>query len=207
MRSRAGTGACAASWRCPGCRAAVHTPAGGADDPAGVSFDRLCLPGSDDHYRPPRRNDASPPAGGNCNDSAARCSHSDRLIFEETQHGPIHRRLSVRQRPNCGVGTPIPGRPLSLSRLPQASWGAFSRFRGVPSGCGDDRWRNTRLRRAVFLSPLRLLRFRTQRRRNRSEPRIPGCPWPTDANLRKLDRPSRVLVAAVSAHETIRPRS
>lgn len=28
-----------------------------------------------------------------------------------------------------------------------------------------------------------------------------------DANLRKLDRPSRVLVAAVSAHETIRPRS
>ena len=54
----------------------------------------------------------------------------------------FHRRLPVRQRPNCGVGTPIPGRPLSLSRLPQASWGAFSRFRGVPSGCGDDRWRN-----------------------------------------------------------------
>ena len=105
-----------------------------------------------------------------------RCIHSDRLILEETQHGPIHRRLPVRRRPNCGVGTPIPGRHLSLSRLPQASWGPFSRFRGVPSGCGDDRWRNTRLRRPVFLSPLRLPRFRTQRRRNRSERRIPGCP-------------------------------
>ena len=105
-----------------------------------------------------------------------RCKHSDRLILEETQHGPIHGRLPLRQRPNCGVGTPIPGRPLSLSRLPQASWGPFSRFRGVPSGCGDDRWRNTRLRRAVFLSPLRLVHFRTHRRRNRSEPRIPGCP-------------------------------
>ena len=32
------------------------------------------------------------------------------------------------------------------------------------------------------------------------------APDQTDANLRKLDRPSRVLVAAVSAHETIRPR-
>src|SRR5262245_37482294 len=117
-----------------------------------------------------------PPQRANCNDSAVCCNHSDRLILEETQHGPLHRRLPVRQRPNRGVGTPIPGRPLSLSRLPQASWGPFSRFRGVPSGCGDDRWRNTRLRRAVFLSPLRLLRFRTHRRRNRSEPRIPGCP-------------------------------
>ena len=29
-------------------------------------------------------------------------------------------------------------------------------------------------RRAVFLSPLRLVRFLTQRRRNRSEPGIPG---------------------------------
>ena len=37
-----------------------------------------------------------------------------------------------------------------------------------PSGCGDDRWRNTRLRRAVLLS-LRLSIFLTQRRRNRSE--------------------------------------
>src|SRR6476661_8236973 len=32
------------------------------------------------------------------------------------------------------------------------------------------------------------------------------APGPTDANLRKLDRPSRVLVATVSAHETIRAR-
>ncbi len=97
-------------------------------------------------------------------------------LLGETQHGPLHRGLPVRQRPNCGVGTPIPGRPLSLPRLPQASWGPFSRFRGVPSGCGDDRWRNARLRRAVFLSSLRLLRFLTERRRNRSELRIPGCP-------------------------------
>ena len=33
------------------------------------------------------------------------------------------------------------------------------------------------------------------------------APDQLNANLRKLDRPSRVLVAAVSAHETIRPRS
>src|SRR4051795_1464516 len=126
-----------------------------------------------------------------------------RSIVEETQHGPIHRRLPVRQRPNRGVGTPAPGRPLSLSRLPQASWGPFPRFRGVPSGCGDDRWRDTRLRRAVLLSPLRLVRFRAQRGRNRGEPRLPGRLRPADADLRKLDRPSRILVAAVSAHETV----
>ena len=30
-------------------------------------------------------------------------------------------------------GRRIPGRPVSLSRLPQASWRPFSRFRGVPS--------------------------------------------------------------------------
>lgn len=30
---------------------------------------------------------------------------------------------------------------------------AFPRFRSVPSGCGDYRWRGPRLRRAVFLSP------------------------------------------------------
>jgi len=35
-----------------------------------------------------------------------------------------------------------------------ASWGTFSRFRGVPSGCGAGRWRSRRLRRAVFLSPV-----------------------------------------------------
>ncbi len=43
-----------------------------------------------------RKNDASPPAAGNCIDSAVRCSHSDRLILEETQHGPIHRCGNVR---------------------------------------------------------------------------------------------------------------
>jgi len=65
-------------------------------DVAGMSFDGLCSPGSDAHYRPLRKNDASPPAVGNCNDSAVRCSHSDHLILEETQHGPIHWRLPVR---------------------------------------------------------------------------------------------------------------
>jgi hypothetical protein len=54
------------------------------------------------------------------------------LISEETQHGPIHGGLPVRQRPNCGVGTPVPGRPLSLSRLPQAPRRAFSRFCDLP---------------------------------------------------------------------------
>ena len=72
--------------------------------------------------------------------------------------------------------------------------------RDPSSGGGDDRWRNARLCRAVFLSPLRFVRFRTHGRRNRNEPGIPGCSRPTDADLRKLDRPSRVLVAAVSAH-------
>ncbi len=61
--------------------------------------------------------------------------------------------------PNRSVGTPIPGWPLSPSRLPQASWGAFSRFRGVPSGCGDDRRRNTRLRRGGFSVPAAARRF------------------------------------------------
>src|SRR4249920_1758256 len=61
---------------------------------------------------PPYFSTASP-AAGNCDDRAVRYNHSGRLIFEETQHGPIHRRLPVRQRPICGVGTPIPGRPLS----------------------------------------------------------------------------------------------
>jgi len=38
-------------------------------------------------------------------------------------------------------------------------------------------------------------------------PRIPGCTRPTEADLRTLDHPSRVLVAAVPAHEAIRTRS
>lgn len=33
-----------------------------------------------------------------CNDSDVRCKHSARLILKETQHGPIHGRLPVRQR-------------------------------------------------------------------------------------------------------------
>lgn len=34
-----------------------------------------------------------------------------------------------------------------------------------------------------------------------------GCPRPTDADVRKLDRASRVLVAAVSANAAVRARS
>ena len=52
----------------------------------------------------------------------------------------------------------------------------FQRVRGVPSGCGDDRGRDTRLPRAVLLSPLRLLRLRAHRRRDRSAPGSAGCP-------------------------------
>ena len=36
------------------------------------------------------------------------------LILKETQHGPIHRRLSLRERANARVGTAIPGRHLCL---------------------------------------------------------------------------------------------
>ena len=38
-----------------------------------------------------------------------------------------------------------------------------------------------------FLSPLRLSCFWTQRRRNRSEPRIARCPQPAGADLRTLE--------------------
>ena len=50
---------------------------------------------------------------------------------------------------------------------------------GVPSGCGDDRWRNTRLRRAVFVSPLRLVHF------SRSADEI-------EVNLGSLDGPDQL---------------
>ena len=49
--------------------------------------------------------------------------------------------------------------------------------------------------------------FARSARRDRGEPGIPGCPGPADADLRDLDRPPRVLVAAVSARATIRARS
>ena len=143
---------------------------------------------------------------GNCNDSAVRCKHSARLILEETQHGPIHRRMPVRQRPNCGVGTPIPGRPLSLSRLPQASWGPFHAS-------------------AVFLQDAVMIDGETRDYAGRFFcPRCGSSIFGRSAdeievNLGSLDAPDqlmptyeswivrRVLVAAVSAHETIRPRS
>ena len=39
---------------------------------------------------------------------------------------------------------------------------------------------------------------------SRGEPGIPGCPRPADAHLRELDRPPRVLAAAVPARAAIR---
>lgn len=47
------------------------------------------------------------------------------LDLKETQYGSIPRRLPVRQRAICGDGPTIPGRPLPLSRLPQASRALF----------------------------------------------------------------------------------
>ena len=110
----------------------------------------------------------------------------------------------MRQSPDHRDGAPGPGRPLPLSRLPQAPWRPVSRLRDLPPGGRDGRGRDARLCRTVLLSPLRLLRFRPHGRRDRSEPRIARCPRPADADLRKLDRASRILAARVSAHATIR---
>src|SRR3546814_656489 len=95
---------------------------------------------------------------------------------EETQHGPIHRWLPVRQRPTHGIGAAVPRRHLPLPRLPQAPRRAVPRLRDIPARRGGGRRRNARLRRTVLLPPLRLVRFRTQRGRGRSEPRVPGRP-------------------------------
>jgi ABC-type glutathione transport system ATPase component len=54
-------------------------------------------------------------ASGNCAARVARFNHSDRLILEEMQHGPIHWRLPVRQFPvtgqrqDCYLASPDPG--------------------------------------------------------------------------------------------------
>ena len=57
----------------------------------------------------------------------------------------------------------------------------------------------------ITLTAERILWPPLQRGRSRSQPRIPGCSRPADANLRALDRPPGVLVAAVSAQTAIRP--
>ncbi len=77
--------------------------------------------------------------------------------------GSLHRRLPVRQGPDRGVGTPVPGWPLSLSRLPQASRSALSRVGESPEDAVTIEGEDSRLRRAVLLSPLRFVRFRAQR--------------------------------------------
>ncbi len=94
----------------------------------------------------------------------------------EMQNGPIDWRLPMRERSIRSTRSTVPGRPVSLSRLPQASRCPLPRFRGVPAGRSVDRWRNPSLRRAVFLSQLRFNRFRAHARRDRAEPGSSGCP-------------------------------
>jgi len=99
-------------------------------------------------------------------------------------------------------GAPIPGRPLSTVSTAARHHGAlFSRVpRIFPQDAVTIDGENTRLRPGdFFLPPLRARPSSlAHRRRNRSEPGIPGCPQTqTDADLRKLDHPSRALVAAV----------
>src|SRR3546814_1431872 len=67
---------------------------------------------------------------------------------EETQHGPIHRWLPVRQRPTHGIGAAVPRRHLPLPRLPQAPRRAVPRLRDIPARRGGGRRRNARLRRS-----------------------------------------------------------
>ena len=130
--------------------------------------------------------------------------------FEETRHGSVHGWLPVRRRPDRGDGAPVPGRPLPLPRLPQASRGALPRLGDLPCRGGGDRGGDARLRRAVLLPALRLAGLRTDRRRDRGEPRIAGRPRPADADLRALDRAPRVRCrrfrsrGATSATATVR---
>src|SRR5437763_10383158 len=140
--------------------------------------------------------------GSNPSRSATRSS-----LIQETEHGLVHWRLLVRRRPVCGVGTALQSGPLPLPRLPQASRCVVSCVRDLPGGCGGDRGRNTRVRRAVFLPALRLFGFRRQWGRNGSEPRVGGCARPAYAELRTLDDPPGVLVTALSTGEAIRAGS
>src|SRR3546814_2628789 len=97
-------------------------------------------------------------------------------------------------------------RALPRPGLPQAPRGPVPLLRDIPARRGGDRGRNARLRRAVLLPPLRIVRLRTQRGRGRSEPRVPGCTRPAGADLRVVDHPPRILAAAVPARETLRAR-
>jgi hypothetical protein len=99
----------------------------------------------------------------------------------------------------CGAGTPMPRRNLSLSGLPQASRRTVSRVCDLSGKSVTIEGETRDYAGLFFLPPLRLARFRTQRRRDRSEFRIPRCAEPTGADIRTLDHPPRGLVATVSA--------
>jgi hypothetical protein len=90
---------------------------------------------------------------------------------------------------------PIPGRPCHCLDC-RKHHGALFHASAVFPRCGDYRRRNTRLRRAVFLSPMRLV---VSRSADEIEVNLGSLDDPDQlTHLRTLDRPSRVLVAAVS---------
>jgi len=84
---------------------------------------------------------------------AVRCNHSDRLILGDAAwiDSPAVACATFE------LASGLPYRTLSLSRLPQASWVPFHASAVFPQDAVSRR--NTRLRWAVFLSPLRLVRF------------------------------------------------
>ena len=127
--------------------------------------------------------------------------------MEETRNGSVHRRLPVRRRSNRGGGSRLSRGAMSLSRLPQASWRPLPCFCDLPSRCSDDRGRDARLRGALFLSALRFVGLFTHRRRDRGQPGIARCSGSIAADLRMLDRSSRVLVTAIPMDAAIRARS
>jgi hypothetical protein len=99
------------------------------------------------------------------------------LALNETQHETLHRRLPLRQRPIRGLGSALPGRGLPLPGLSQASWCALLYSRNIPRGGGDDRGRDARRGRPLFLPALRLVRLRPKRRPTKAGPSAakPGC--------------------------------
>lgn len=71
----------------------------------------------------------------------------------------LHARLEAAATCDRGAGLSLPRRQLSLPRLPHASRGSLRCLRGVPSGCGHPRRRDSGVRRTRLLPPLRLVRL------------------------------------------------
>ena len=90
---------------------------------------------------------------------------SPRRLAEEMRYGAITGDCLCGNI-HRGVGPPIPGGPLPLPRLPQASRGPAPRLGDIAPGGGDGHGRDSRLRRAVLLSRLRLVRLCAHRGRN-----------------------------------------